>query len=84
MAWQDLYIQSGGNDKNSGSTTSNSAAYTSTSGNWDGTSVFTPTDGSTPSSTVSVGDWVSVCTNASTATSYVAQVTAVGAASTGR
>ena len=55
------------------------AVYTSTSGNWDGTSVFTPTDSSTPSSTVSVGMWLSVYPNANSATNYSAKITAVGA-----
>lgn len=62
---------------NAGSTTSATAAYTSTSGNWDGTSLFLPTDGSNPSSTVAVGDWASVYNDGATVAVYVARVTTV-------
>lgn len=79
MAITNFYMQSGGSDLNAGSTTSNGAVYTSTSGTWNGTSTFTPTDGSTPASTVNVGDWASIYPNANTTTPYVAQVTIVGA-----
>jgi hypothetical protein len=79
MAWTDFYMQSTGNDLNAGSTNADSAVYTSTGGNFDGTSVFTPTDGSTPSSLVNVNDWVSLYNTGDTVTRCVAQVTAVGA-----
>lgn len=49
-----------GTNINSGSTTNAAATYTAVNGNWDGTSVYTPTDGSTPASTVSAGMWASI------------------------
>jgi hypothetical protein len=79
MAWNDFYMQTTGSDLNAGSTNSDAAVYTSTGGNWDGTSVFTPTDGSTPSSSVNVNDWCSIYPTGNTTTPYIAQVTAVGA-----
>jgi len=51
-------MQNGGNNVNAGSTTNNTAAYTSTNGNWSTvTNKFTPTDGSTPASSVNVGEF---------------------------
>lgn len=80
MATSNFYVQTTGADINAGSTTSNGAVYTSTSGNWSTvTNIFTPTDGSTPASTVSVGDWVSLYIDAATVAVYVAQVTVVAA-----
>jgi hypothetical protein len=79
MPFTEFYMQTTGNDLNAGSTNADAALYTSTAGNWDGTSAFTPTDGSTPSSTVSVGMWVDVYNTGDTAARYIAQVTAVGA-----
>ncbi len=73
------YVQTTGSNLNAGSTTANTAAYTAVNGNWDGTSVYTPVDGSTPASTVSVGDWASVYLDAATVAVYVAQVTTVAA-----
>jgi hypothetical protein len=66
-----------GNNLNSGSTSSATPIYTSTSGAW-ASNVFTPSDGSTPASSVTVGDWVSIYPTGNTTTPYVAQVTAVG------
>lgn len=80
MAFTEFYCQNGGSNLNAGSTTNNTAAYTSTNGNWSsGTNIFTPTDGSTPSSSVSVGDWVSIYNDAATQGVFIARVTAVGA-----
>jgi hypothetical protein len=79
MAFNDFYITNNGSNLNSGSTSGASAAYTSSSGNWDGTSIFTPTDGSTPANTVNVNDFVSIYNGSPAGTAYVAQVTAVGA-----
>jgi hypothetical protein len=80
MAYTEFYCQSGGSNLNAGSTTSNTAAYTSTNGNWSTvTRIFTPTDGSTPASTIAVGDWVSIYNDGSAATAFIAQVTAVAA-----
>jgi hypothetical protein len=83
MAWTDFYMQTTGNNLNAGSTNADSAVYTSTSGNWDGTSVFTPTDGQTTTSLVNVNDWCSIYPTGNTTTPYVAQVTAVGAGTNG-
>lgn len=65
-----------GANTNAGSSTG-AAAYSSVNGNWDGTSVFIPTDGSNPSGTVNVGDWASIYLDAATVSAYVARVTAV-------
>ncbi len=75
----EFYCQSGGSNLNAGSTTSNTAAYTSTNGNWNGSTSFTPTDGSTPASSVNVGDFASVYLDAATAAVFIVRVTAVAA-----
>lgn len=84
MAFTEFYCQSGGSNLNAGSTNSNSAAYTSTNGGWNaGTGVFTPTDGSNSSSTVSVGDFASVYLDAATVGVFIGRVTAVQNATNG-
>ncbi len=76
---------SGSSNLNSGSTCSDvgggsdSAIYTSTAGNFDGTSVFTPTDGSTPASTVSVGMYVALYNTGDVVCRAVAKVLTVAA-----
>lgn len=78
-AYTEFYVQSTGNNLNAGSTTANTAVYTGV-GDSDGTSVFTPSDGSTPASSVSVGDWASVYVTAgASVATFVGRVTAVGA-----
>jgi len=78
--YTEFYCISGGSQINAGSTTSTTAAYTSTSGNWSTvTNIFTPTDGSTPASTVAVNDYVDVYANGATAPGCIRKVTAVGA-----
>lgn len=79
MAFTEFYMQTTGNDLNSGSTNADSALYTSTGGNWDGVSVFTPTDGSTPASTISAGMWANVYNTGDGAARYIAQVVSVAA-----
>lgn len=80
MAFTEFYMQSGGSNLNAGSTNNNTATYSSASGNWtQSTRVFTPTDGSTPASTVSVGMFASVYLNAATTAVYIGRVSAVGA-----
>lgn len=68
---------------NAGSTSTGTALYTSTAtvaGGWNGASVFTPDDGSTPASTVSAGMWASVYTNGvNTNAVFVARITTVAA-----
>lgn len=78
MAFVDFYMQTTGDNLNSGSTNADAASYTSTGGNFDGTSVFTPTDGSTPASSISVGDYVSLYNTGDTFPRCIAKVTAVG------
>jgi hypothetical protein len=80
MAFTEFYCQNGGSNLNAGSTTSNTAAYTSTNGNWSTTTrIFIPTDGSTPASFVSAGDFVSIYNDGATQGVYIARVTAVAA-----
>ena len=67
MSYTDFYMQTTGSNLNAGSTTSDAAVYTSTGGNFDGTSVFTPTDGSTPASSIAVGDYVALYNTGDTA-----------------
>lgn len=68
---------------NAGSTSTGTALYTSTAtvaGGWNGTSIFTPDDGSTPASTVSAGMWASVYTNGvNTNAVFVARINTVAA-----
>ena len=84
MAWNDFYIigTGVGSNLNAGSTSSGTAIYTSASGNW-ASNVFTPTDGSTPASSVNVGDWCSIYPTGNTTTPYIAQVTTVAAGQNG-
>lgn len=80
MAYTEFYCQNGGSNINAGSTTNNTAAYTSTNGNWSTvTHIFTPTDGSTPASTVNVGDWASVYNDGATVAVFIVRITAVAA-----
>jgi hypothetical protein len=83
-AFTEFYMTSGGSNVNAGSTTANSAAYTSTNGNWStSTHIFTPTDGSTPASSVNVGDFASLYVDGATTGVFIARVTAVGAGANG-
>ncbi|MBS0263898.1 MAG: hypothetical protein JSS02_18310 [Planctomycetes bacterium] len=77
MPFNEFYMQTTGHDLNAGSTSADAALYASTAGNWDGVSVFTPTDGSTPASTVSVGMWANIYNTGDGVVRYLAQVTAV-------
>lgn len=80
MAFTEFYCDSAnGSNLNAGSTTSGSAAYSGV-GDSDGTSIFTPSDGSTPASSVSVGDFGSVYVTAgATVATFVGRITAVAA-----
>lgn len=82
-AFTEFYCQSTGFNTNSGSTTSATATYSSVNGNFDGTSVFTPTDGSTPASKVSVGDWAALYNDGASTAAAIARVTAVAAGANG-
>jgi hypothetical protein len=80
MAYTEFYCQAGGSNLNAGSTNNNTAAYTSTNGNWStSTNIFIPTDGSTPASFISVGDFVSIFLDAASETPCIGRVTAVAA-----
>lgn len=82
-AYTEFYVQTTGANTNSGHTTDNGPTYTSVNGNWDGTSVFTPVDGSTPASTVTNGAWASVYNDGVNPTVYIALVTNVAAGANG-
>ena len=83
-AFTEFYcISGGGANTNSGSSTSATATYSSVNGNWNGTSVFTPVDGSTPASTVNVGDFAAVYVDGNTNATYVARVNTVAAGANG-
>lgn len=86
MAFTEFYMQNGGSNLNAGSTTNNTALYTSTGGDWvSGTRVFTPTDGVNPvSAGVAVGMFASVyVTSGATATAFIGRVSAVANATNG-
>lgn len=82
-SFTEFYVQTTGANTNSGHTTDNGPTYTSVNGNWNGTSVFTPVDGSTPASTVTNGAWASVYNDGANPTVYVALVTNVAAGANG-
>ncbi len=79
----EFYTQSGGSNLNACSTTG-AAVYTGT-GSWvQSTGVFTPTDNSTPASTVSVGMWGSVyVTSGATETVWIARISVVNSGTNG-
>ena len=84
MAYTEFYCQSGGSNLNAGSTNNNTAAYTSVHGDWvQATKVFTPTDSTNPSSTVSVGDFASVYIDGASVGVFIGRVTAVQNATNG-
>jgi hypothetical protein len=86
MAYTEFYCQNGGSNLNSGSTTNNTAAYTSAGGNWvQSTRVFTPTDGVNPvTAGVTTGMFASVYVTAgATATGYIGRISAVTNATNG-
>jgi len=82
-SYTEWYVQTTGNNLNSGSTPDNTATYTAVNGNWDGAGIYTPTDGSTPANTVTNGSWASIYLDAATVAVYVAQVTNVAAGANG-
>lgn len=80
MAYTEFYCQNGGSNLNAGSTTNNTATYTSIHGNWvSATGVFTPTDATTPASTVSVGMWASIYIDGASVGVYIGRISAVAA-----
>lgn len=85
MAFTEFYCQSTGSNLNGGSSTATSV-YTSTNGNWNGTSTFTPTDGTNPATAspgVTVGDFASIYLDGASVAVYVARVTSVTNATNG-
>jgi parallel beta-helix repeat protein len=84
MAFTEFCCRSGGSNLNGGHLNSNlepatGAVYSTTNGGWNGTTTFTPTDGSTPANTVTVGDFASVYLDGATVAVYIARVTTVNA-----
>jgi hypothetical protein len=78
MAFTEFYCQNTADNRNAGSTNSDAPVYASTNGNWNNTTrIFTPSDGSNPSSFIAVGDFCSVFADAATVAAFVALVTAV-------
>lgn len=72
--FQEFYCDPvGGNNMNGGSD-EGSPSYTSTNGNWNGTTTFIPTDGSNPYLTVRPGQYAGVFNDGATTPVYVAQV----------
>lgn len=76
--YTEFYCQSGGSNLNAGSTNNNTPVYSSIHGNWtQATGVFTPTDGSTPASTVSTGMWASVYIDGASVGVYIGRISNV-------
>lgn len=78
MAFTNLYIQSGGNSMNAGSSTANAADVTSTNGSWDITADTFIATAATPFSAVTTNDWVSIYADGTTTgVVYSAQVVSI-------
>lgn len=79
-AYTEFYCDAAnGSNLNGGSSTATSV-YTSTNGNWNGSSTFTPTDGSNPataSPACTVGDFASVYLDGASVAVFIARITAV-------
>src|SRR6516164_2321158 len=63
-----------GNNMNGGSDQNASPSYSTTNGNWNGSSTFIPTDGSNPYFTVTPGQFASVFIDGATTPVYLARV----------
>lgn len=88
MAFTEFFCRSGGSNLNGGGLASGAEPLTtpvySGVGDSDGTNVFTPSDGSTPASTVTVGDFASVyVTSGATVATFIGRVTQVNAGANG-
>lgn len=84
MAFTEFYCQLGGSNLNAGSTQVNTAIYTSTNGNFNGSTTFTPTDATNPvSAGVAVGMWASIYIDGATVAVCTVRITAVTNASNG-
>jgi hypothetical protein len=67
-----------GNDLNSGTDPNANAFYTSTNGNWNGSNLYIPTDGSNPvSQGVAVGQFASIYVDGATVGVYIARILSV-------
>jgi hypothetical protein len=75
-AFSEICLDPGGNQLNGGSDTNVVAGYTSVNGVWDGTSIFVPTDGSTPATTLT-NQFASVYIDGATIGVYLARVVSV-------
>lgn len=73
-----FYVKQSGSNLNSGSTDDVAAIFTAV-GDSDGTNIFTPSDGSTPASTISTGMVGSVYVTGATTTTFDGYITAVAA-----
>lgn len=72
-----------GGNTNSGSSIG-ANVYATQNGNWDATTdTFVPTDGSTPASSIAVGDWVSIYNDGATLAVYIVRVLSVAAGPNG-
>lgn len=86
MAYTEFCCRASGSNLNGGALSTNAepsttAAYTSTNGDWDNAAAnkFTPTDGSTPASSITVGDFASVYIDGASTGVFIGRVTAVAA-----
>jgi hypothetical protein len=84
-SFTEFYVQQTATNINAGSTTNDVALYTSVNGSWNGTNIFTPTDGTTPASSngVAASSWASVYYDGETTARYVAMITNVAAGANG-
>lgn len=84
MAYTEFYCNASTGSNVNGGSDPGTVTYTSTNGNWDGSSIYTPTDGSNPvTAGVKVGQFASVYIDAATVAVYIARVTAVTNAANG-
>ncbi len=85
MAYTEFYTQNGGNNIHAGSTTSNSAFYSSVHGDWtNATGVFTVKDGTNASvAGVAVGMFASVYIDGATEAVWIARISTVQNATNG-
>lgn len=83
-AFTEFYCDASTGSNLNGGSDAGTVTYTSTNGNWNGTSTFTPTDGTNPvSAGVTVGQFASVYLDGATLGVYIARVTAVTNAANG-
>src|ERR1051326_728440 len=79
MAYTEFYCNASTGSNTNGGSSTGGVKYNSTNGNWNGSTTFTPTDGSTPANTVSVGDFASIYLDGATQAVRISRVTNVAA-----